>query len=33
MADRMKKIGVNANAYIKHMRHGSVDENNQGMMI
>jgi hypothetical protein len=27
MADRMKKTGAATNAYIKHMRHGSVDEN------
>jgi hypothetical protein len=33
MADRMKKTGMATNAYIKHLRHGSVDENNQGMMI
>jgi hypothetical protein len=34
MADRMKKTGMAANVYIRHIRHGSVDENNQaGMLI
>ena len=32
MADRLKKTG-GANPYIKHIRHGSVDENNQGILI
>ena len=32
MADRLKKTGA-ANFYLKHFRHGSVDENTQGMMI
>lgn len=32
MADRLKKTG-GTNPYIKHIRHGSVDENNQGILI
>ncbi len=34
MAERMKK-GTNfaANVYIKHIRHGSVDENTKGVLI